>query len=191
MHITATESYDCTLQHTTLCTLLTAHYSLHTTHCTLLTAHLRVRSRHATLGDFRWDCKQLVVRLGPLLKKEHEDRLTYIQWELEDIVEELLKPQEQEEEEEQEQQELEFDLERVKQEAVKEQEQQEHEEEMEEGFCSHCGSAPGSYSCLRGHPVCANCRAIHPGCVCPKVRKYLLNSTHTTLPPLPVPEGAR
>ena len=136
-----------------------------------------MRSRHATLGDFRWDCKQLVARLAPLLKKEHEDRLTYIQWELEDIVEELLKPQEQEEQEQE--QELEFDLERVKQEAVKEQEHE--EEDIEEGFCSHCGSAPGSYSCLRGHPVCATCRALHPGCVCPKVRQCILNPTKPNL----------
>jgi hypothetical protein len=37
-----------------------------------------------------------VQHLGPLLRKEHEDRLTCIKWELDDIVEEVLKEVEEE-----------------------------------------------------------------------------------------------
>jgi hypothetical protein len=129
----------------------------------------RLRTAHGTsspqLGDFKWDYKQLVLRLGPLLKKEHEDRLTYIEWELDDIVEEVLKPEEPEEQEEQEEEELEFDLERVK---------AERDAGTEAATaCSHCsrrleaGGGQQIYGCVRRHLLCPLCRTLRPGCVCP------------------------
>ena len=106
----------------------------------------RVRSSSSsmrTLADFRWDYQRMVTALGPLLKEEYADRLTFIQWELDDIVEKVVKPEEQEEAEEEEE-ELEFDLERVKREQVS---------PVKEGLgCQSCGSptTPNScYSCLR------------------------------------------
>ena len=100
----------------------------------------------------------MVSMLGPLLKKEHEDRLQYIEWELDDIVEELLKPEEEQEEsedeqdEQQEDHELEFDLERVK---------QERRDEVEEDGCGKCRaplSPSTTFSCLRVHKLCGGCR---------------------------------
>ena len=41
------------------------------------------------LGDFKYDYQQMVARLGPLLKAEHEGRLTYIQWQLDEIAEQV------------------------------------------------------------------------------------------------------
>ena len=102
----------------------------------------RVRSTHQTasmfhsnqynddfspqIGDFKYDYQQMVARLGPLLKTEHESRLTFIQLQLDEIAEDVLKPEtsdqedadeekdiEEEEEEGEEEPQLEFDLEWV------------------------------------------------------------------------------
>ena len=69
----------------------------------------RVRSTHQTasmfhsnqynddfspqIGDFKYDYQQMVARLGPLLKTEHESRLTFIQLQLDEIAEDVLKPE--------------------------------------------------------------------------------------------------
>ena len=41
------------------------------------------------LGDFKYDYQQMVARLGPLLKPEHEGRLTYIECQLDEIAEQV------------------------------------------------------------------------------------------------------
>ena len=151
----------------------------------------RVRSAHQTasmfhsnqynddfspqIGDFKYDYQQMVARLGPLLKTEHESRLTFIQLQLDEIAEDVLKPETsdqedadeekdiEEEEEGEEEPQLEFDLEWVK----KEQAQQGRSASL---TCHHC-SAPvtqsACYSCVRRHLICVSCRSLHPGCVCP------------------------
>merc|ERR1719398_599059 len=116
----------------------------------------RVRKNHQTLGDFKYDYQQMVERLGPLLKSEHEGRLTYIQWQLDEIAEQVLKPEtpEQEEEEEDDDEEtgsqidsqpqLEFDLEW----------EQQQQGESSSICCQHCTgslSPTACYSCVRQH----------------------------------------
>lgn len=121
----------------------------------------RVRGKHKTLGDFKWDYKQLVSRLGPQLRKEHEDRLQIIEWELDELAEQILKPEPPQESET----ELEFDLEKVKQESDQDQETSESSR-----ICCHCQSKLTivAYICLRKHLVCMACRKKNPGCICPE-----------------------
>eukprot|EP00092_Neocalanus_flemingeri_P034089 GFUD01037071.1.p1 GENE.GFUD01037071.1~~GFUD01037071.1.p1 ORF type:complete len:805 (-),score=297.13 GFUD01037071.1:1402-3816(-) len=121
----------------------------------------RVKNTHKTIGDFKWDYKLMCSRLSEELKDDFESRIQMVEWELDEIAEDIFK----EEEKVEEPTHIEIDLDMVKKERV------DHADVQECGaICEHCAvkfTSTQIYSCKREHRVCHSCRTLNPGCVCP------------------------
>lgn len=122
----------------------------------------RVKNRHKTMGDFKWDYKMMCNKLTEELKEDYESRIQMVEWELDEIAEDVLKEEEKVEEEPDH---IEIDLDMVKREKMDPVDIQECG-----AICEHCAvkfSSTAIYSCKREHRVCHSCRTANPGCVCP------------------------
>jgi len=129
---------------------------------TLRDLGIRVKNAHKTIGDFKWDYKLMCSRLGEELKDDFESRIQMVEWELDEIVEEILKEEEVVEEEPDH---IEVDLDMVKREKMEPADVQECG-----AICEYCAlkfSSTSIYSCKREHRVCNACRTNNAGCVCP------------------------
>jgi len=125
----------------------------------------RLKNTHKTLGDLKWDYKNMCKRLTEELKDDFESRIQMVEWELDEIIEDVQRKVEHKDPEP-----VEVDLDSVKREK--------EDEDIQEcgGVCEHCSSKFSSssiYTCIREHRVCHNCRSLLPGCICPVCRsKY-------------------
>jgi len=134
---------------------------------TLRDLGLRVEKKHKTMGDFKWDYKVMCTKLTEELKEDYESRIQMVEWELDEIAEEILKddPVLEEPDSEPEPDHIEVDLDKVKKEKVDSSDIQECG-----AICEYCAvkfSSTSIYTCKREHRVCHSCRTKNPGCVCP------------------------
>jgi len=108
----------------------------------------RVRGIHRTLADFKYDYKLMCSRMMEELLEDYEARVQMIEWDLDEICEEVLK-----------------------EEAVVPAASHTEDPGTEEvGGCEECGDgldAGQTYQCKRGHRVCPACRNSNRGLVCP------------------------
>jgi len=137
---------------------------------TLRDLGIRVTSRHKTMSDFKSDYKEMCKQLTEQLKEDFESRIQMVEWELDDIVEEVLKSND----------EAVPDFEDLdpndvtgenEQQSVSASESSVDDGEMNYGgLCENCDtrfSSPIIYKCIRGHKVCYPCRNLLSGCICP------------------------
>jgi len=134
---------------------------------TLRDLGIRVDKKHKTLGDFKWDYKLMCKKLTEELKEDYESRIQMVEWELDEIAEEVLKEEQVQEdpESEPEPDHIEVDLDVVKKEKMELSDVQECG-----AICEYCAakfSSTSIYTCKREHRVCHSCRTKNPGCVCP------------------------
>ena len=144
---------------------------------TLKDLSIRVNTRHKTVSDFKKDYKEMCKQLTANLKDDYEDQITAVEWELDDIIEEVFKEDEDkpvpvpEVDEETIDNVGDYDDEGPIIEADPDTSGPREDEEVNHGgLCDNCRtrfSCPVIYSCARGHRVCLPCRNLISGCICP------------------------
>ena len=122
---------------------------------------IRVDTRHKTIADFKADYKEMCRQLTEKLKEDFESRVQMVEWELDDIVEDVLKPDP----------DSVPDYEKLDPSDVTGKSVESSvDDENHGGLCENCNtrfSSPIIYTCLRGHKVCYPCRNLLSGCICP------------------------
>ena len=144
---------------------------------TLKDLSIRVNTRHKTVSDFKKDYKEMCKQLTANLKDDYEDQITAVEWELDDIIEEVFKEDEDkpvpvpEVDEETIDNVGDYDEDGPIIETEPDTSGPREDEEMNHGgLCDNCRtrfSCPVIYSCARGHRVCLPCRNLISGCICP------------------------
>jgi len=135
---------------------------------TLRDLALRIQSRHQTLADFKSDYKLMCSKLTEHLKDDFESRIEMVEWELDDIVEDVMKPDEPEIEDKNDDDDN--DKENDEDDLVEGEEESSFDEENHGGLCDNCLTrfpSPIIYNCIRKHRVCYPCRNLITGCICP------------------------
>ena len=128
---------------------------------TLKDLSIRVNTRHKTVSDFKKDYKEMCKQLTANLKDDYEDQITAVEWELDDIIEEVFKEDEDkpvpvpEVDEETIDNVGDYDDEGPIIEADPDTSGPREDEEVNHGgLCDNCRtrfSCPVIYSCVRGH----------------------------------------
>ena len=147
---------------------------------TLRDLGLRIISHHKTMADFKIDYKEMCKQLTENLKDDFESRIQMVEWELDDIIEEVVKDDDSDHEENanntpEESVDNVGDLDEDDTEAVVETDPDTSEDVTESllnhgGLCDNCMtrfSSPIIYNCMRSHRVCYPCRNLINGCICP------------------------
>jgi len=134
-----------------------------------LAVRLKNKLKHKTIADFKYDYKTMCKRLTSDLKDEWESRVQMIEWELDDLAEDVFKPDSPSPEPSPspsptpapDPTPLEYDLDKVKKETLG--------GSLGPGceFCMKKFKANLVYGCKRNHQICDSCRKVHPGCICP------------------------
>ena len=147
---------------------------------TLRDLGLRIISHHKTMTDFKIDYKEMCKQLTENLKDDFESRIQMVEWELDDIIEEVVKEDDSDHDEDKDNTPEESvdnvgDLDKDDTEAVVETDPDTSEDVTESllnhgGLCDNCMtrfSSPIIYNCMRSHRVCYPCRNLINGCICP------------------------
>ena len=135
----------------------------------------RVKGIHRTIADFKYDYKQMCSRMMEELLEDYEARVQMIEWDLDEISEEVFKT-----------------------EAVVPGSRHNDDPGIEEAGgceeCEECGDgldAGQTYQCKRGHRVCPHCRSSNRGLICPVClashgdrKRLILLSTDSPLKPV-------
>ena len=136
---------------------------------TLRDLGIRVNTSHKTMAHFKSDYKEMCKQLTEQLKEDFESRIQMVEWELDDIVEDVLKPDP--------------DPDPVPDyedldpsDTSVDSNQQSVGSSVDQGelnyggLCQNCDtrfSSPIIYKCIREHQVCYPCRNLLSGCICP------------------------
>ena len=133
---------------------------------TLRDLSTRIDNRHKTIADFKKDYKVMCKQLTQNLKEDLESRIQMVEWELDDIAEEVFKDDPVEEEK--------ADDETVEEDSAIEESSASCDPTNFGGLCDNCitrFSSPIIYRCTRKHKVCYPCRNLISGCFCPTCLK--------------------
>ena len=117
---------------------------------TLRDLALKIQSRHQTLADFKSDYKLMCSKLTEHLKDDFESRIEMVEWELDDIVEDVMKPDEPEIEDKNDDDDN--DKENDEDDLVEGEEESSFDEENHGGLCDNCLTrfpSPIIYNCIR------------------------------------------
>ena len=131
----------------------------------------RIQSRHKTMSDFKYDYKEMCKQLTNNLKEEYESRIQIVEWELDDVVNdvftETLKT-----DDDTVGNSVEDNIATGDDETFDYQQTDTTTEERDVGgLCQNCNSrfsTASIFSCKRGHKVCHQCRNLISGAVCPR-----------------------
>ena len=137
---------------------------------------LRVLNTHKTIGDFKTDYKEMCKQLTEHLKDDFESRIQMVEWELDDIVEDIFKDEQEEK------------IDDVPEETGASEPVDDVDDPVNHGgasepvddpvnhggLCGNCENrftSPIIYKCSRQHKVCYPCRNLVKGCYCPICQK--------------------
>lgn len=139
---------------------------------TLRDLGIRVNTSHKTMTHFKTDYKEMCKQLTEQLKEDFESRIQMVEWELDDIVEDVLKPDPDPDPvpdyEDLDPSDTSVDS---NQQSVGSSVSSVDQGELNYGgLCQNCEtrfSSPIIYKCIRDHQVCYPCRNLLSGCICP------------------------
>ena len=137
---------------------------------TLRDLGVRVCTRHKTMAHFKSDYKEMCKQLTEQLKEDFESRIQMVEWELDDIVEDVLKPEPDPVPDYEDLDPSDVTGDSSHQSVDASENSVEEGELNYGGLCENCDtrfSSPIIYKCIRSHKVCYPCRNLLSGCICP------------------------